>query len=543
MNQSRCNALSAQAGTLAFLQDELARRDPGTAVAVIETHISVILLSATRAWKLKKAVTLPYLDFASAQTRLALCQRELELNRRTAPAIYRAVHQVIRRAGGDMVLTIAPSLQIPGGDAVAGKGGIGADDGTTLVDAVLEMERFEQDQLLDRMAVDGALSPQLITRLAQGIAAFHKRAPPLLQAGQSGSQRIGDILDINEQALARAGGLLDAATVRRVTQALRARWRQHDSLLDQRQHAGHVRRCHGDLHLRNIVAIDGVPTLFDCLEFDEDMATTDVLYDLAFVLMDLWHRELPALANLLFNRYLDEVDESTGLPLLGLFMAMRATVRAHVTATRAQEMPTPQAAQTGAREAVIAEAGAYLALAGRLLAPRPVRLIAIGGLSGSGKSTAAAAIADQVGPAPGARVLSSDRQRKQLLGVPPLTRLSSEAYEPDVSARVYARLREAAATVIALGHGAVVDAVFDRLQDRDAVRAVADAAGVAFQGIWLQAPTAVLLDRVEQRRDDPSDAGIEVVHRQLQRDPGRMDWRRIDAGGAQAPALLRKFLD
>jgi len=542
MNQSRCNAPSEQAGTLAFLQGELARRDPGMAMQVIETHISVILLSATRAWKLKKAVTLPYLDFASAQTRLALCQRELELNRRTAPAIYRAVHRVIRRAGGDMSLAVVPCAQTAADDG-AGKGGIGADDGTTLVDAVLEMERFEQDQLFDRLAVDGALSPQLITRLAQAIAAFHERAQPLAQGERSGSQRIGDILEINERGLARAGGLLDAATVRRVTQALRLRWRQHHGLLDQRQHAGHVRRCHGDLHLRNIVVIDGAPTLFDCLEFDEDMATTDILYDLAFVLMDLWHRELPSLANLLFNRYLDEVDESTGLPLLGLFMAMRATVRAHVTATRAQEMPTRQAAETGAREAVIAEAGAYLALAERLLAPHPVRLIAIGGLSGSGKSTAAAAIADQVGPAPGARVLSSDRLRKQLLGVPPLTRLSSEAYGPDVSARVYARLRERAATVIALGHGAVVDAVFDRLQDRDAVHAVAAAAGAAFQGIWLQAPTAVLLDRVEQRRDDPSDAGAEVIRRQLQRDPGRMDWRRIDAGSDQAPALLRKSLD
>ncbi|MEO6271515.1 MAG: phosphotransferase, partial [Lautropia sp.] len=284
MNQSRCNSPSEQAGTLAFLQDELARRDPGMAVQVLETHISVILLSAKRAWKLKKAVTLPYLDFASAQTRLALCQRELELNRRTAPAIYRAVHRVIRRAGGDLSLVVVASAQTPGGDVFAGGGGIDADDGTTLVDAVLEMERFEQDQLLDRLAVDGALSPQLVTRLAQAIAKLHKQAQPLLQAERSGSQRIGDILEINERGLARAGGLLDVATVRRVTQTLRLRWRQHDGLLDQRQHAGHVRRCHGDLHLSNIVVIDGVPTLFDCLEFDEGMATTDVLYDLAFVL-------------------------------------------------------------------------------------------------------------------------------------------------------------------------------------------------------------------------------------------------------------------
>jgi predicted kinase len=157
--------------------------------------------------------------------------------------------------------------------------------------------------------------------------------------------------------------------------------------------------------------------------------------------------------------------------------------------------------------------------------------VAIGGLSGSGKSTAAAAVAAQIGAAPGARVLSSDRIRKRLHGVAPQTRLGAEAYRPDVSARVYAELREAAAATLAAGHSVVVDAVFDRPDERDAIEAVARSAGVAFQGIWLEASEAVLLARVAARRNDPSDADDVVVRRQLERDIGTLTWTRHPADG------------
>ena len=491
---------------LQYLKNELQRLDGGKVPDEVQTHISIVLLGATLAWKVKKAVQLPYLDFGRPQQRLAISERELALNRRTAPAIYRKVRRLVRAADG--------RLQLDG-------------DGE-LVEAVLEMQRFDEDGLLDRMAVGGRISAALVTELAHVVAEFHSRAQPASGLERSGSQRIGDVLQINEQALDAARELAGTASVDSLIRATSATWQLQAPLLDARQLAGHVRLCHGDLHLRNIVVIDGVPTLFDCLEFDEDMATIDVLYDLAFVLMDLWHRGLERLANLLLNRYLDEAAESRGLPLLGLFMSMRATVRGHVSATRALEMPQDQPQRPG----VIAQTQSYLALASRLLQAPPARLLAIGGLSGSGKSTAAAAVAAIIGAAPGARVLSSDRIRKALHGVAPVDRLDADAYRPEVSQRVYATLRERAAAILATGHSVVVDAVFDRQAERERVEEVARRAGVAFQGVWLEAPATVLLERVTARCGDPSDADAGVVRRQLERDVGTLAWTRVQADGS-----------
>ena len=490
---------------LEYLKRELQRRDGGEPPAEVQTHISLLLLGQARAWKVKKAVKLPYLDFSTPEQRLAMCRRELLLNRRTAPAIYRKVMQLVRTHAGEWQLD--------------GEG--------DLVEAVLEMERFDEQGLLDRMAADGKLTPALVDRLAQVVAEFHAGAQPALQLERSGSQRIGDVLRINEQALEAARSIHDAAAIDGLVAATNDAWRRHARLLDARQHDGRVRLCHGDLHLRNIVVIDGTPTLFDCLEFDEGMATIDVLYDLAFVLMDLWHLGADALSNRLLNRYLDVAPQVDGLPLLGLFMSVRATVRGHVAATRAQAMPRDHAA----RAAAIGESRSYLGLAMRMLRPSPPRLLALGGLSGSGKSTAAAAVASVVGSAPGARVLSSDRIRKAIHGVRPETRLGSEAYRPEVSARVYAILRERAAAVLASGHSVVVDAVFDREDERESIAAVAHGLGVAFQGVWLEAPERLLLERVAARRGDPSDADSSVVRRQLERDVGHIAWNRLPADG------------
>jgi predicted kinase len=221
-------------------------------------------------------------------------------------------------------------------------------------------------------------------------------------------------------------------------------------------------------------------------------------------------------------------------------MSMRAAIRAHVGATRAAGMKRTRDA--AGKAAVITQSHSYLVLADRLLQPRPARLIAIGGLSGSGKSTAAAAIAEEVGAPPGARVLSSDRLRKQHYGVAPQTRLPPQAYDASVSARIYAVLRERTAAALAVGHSVIVDAVFDRPEDRNLVEALAREAGVTFQGFWLEAPAAVLLERVEKRRGDPSDADAAVLRGQLQRDIGPLAWRRVDAAGLPGRTMLQGLL-
>ncbi|WGF88248.1 AAA family ATPase [Marinivivus vitaminiproducens] len=502
-----------QRATIAFLRGELAGSDPGAEVTTVETHISVVLIGATRVWKVKKAVRLPYLDFGTAARRLAFCERELELNRRTAPELYLAVRRVTQGAGGLAI------------------------DGTgETVDAVVEMARFDEAGLLDRLADRGRLDAPLATALAGTIATFHREAEPARGLDASGSARLGEVLSINEQGLDAGKALLDPGAIDRVVHGQRALWREHAALLDGRQEEGRVRLCHGDLHLRNIVAIDGRPVLFDGIEFDDGLATIDVLYDLAFLLMDLWHRDLRDTANRVLNRYLDQADETDGLALLPLFLAMRATVRAHVAAARHAD------ARPDERAAVADEARRYLDLAASFLEDRPPRLVAIGGRSGTGKSTVAAAVAAGIGRAPGARVLSSDRIRKALFGVAPETRLPPEAYSAEVSERVYGRLFDEAARVLATGHGVIADAVFDREPDRARLERIAAQAGVAFAGVWLDAPERVLLERVAARTGDPSDATSEVVRAQVARDPGPIGWRRVDASGGDPRHRLAERL-
>jgi uncharacterized protein len=310
----------------------------------------------------------------------------------------------------------------------------------------------------------------------------------------------------------KSAGIFDAEQVHALESKFNSALARMSALLDQRAHAGKVRRCHGDLHLRNICSFDGHPTLFDCLEFDDDLATTDVLYDLAFLLMDLWHLGLRPEANWLFNRYFDIVDEADGVSLLPFFMAARASVRAHVSAVQ-----------------VFREASAYFELASALLNPRPPQLVAVGGLSGSGKSSVAEAAAEQLGPPPGARVLSSDRIRKRLYGVPAETRLPDDAYQPHVSERVYAEQARAAAAFLKNGHAVIAAAVFDRAEDRRRIEAAASDA-ILFNGFWLEAPLDLLIERVNGRVGDPSDATPIIVRQQARR-ATPPEWHRLSSGG------------
>jgi hypothetical protein len=493
--------VESQAEAIAFLTDPASHGFSGMRVSTIGTHISLVVLAGNRAYKLKRAVRLPYVDFSTAERRLSFCERELLLNRRTVPELYRAVRRITREADGRL--------------AFDGRG--------PTVDAVVEMVRFDQDTLFDRMAERGALTTALLTELAHEVARFHETAA--VDHAGSGAANIAGVLSINERALAGTK-VFPADAVAGFNRAFRQTIAGHQRRLDARQRAGKVRHCHGDLHLRNICLFKGHPALFDCLEFNDAMATVDVLYDLAFLLMDLWHRDLKAGANLVLNRYLDVEDESDSLALVPPFMAIRAAVRAHVTATKADE-PTEAANATALQR----EASTYFDLALRLLRPVPPRLVAIGGLSGSGKSTVAAAIASYIGPPPGARVLTSDRIRKRISGVPPATRLPQSQYRPEVSETVYATLAREAEHVLALGHGVVLDAVHDRAEDRARLAAIAEAVGVPFAGIWLDAPPEALFARVEARRGDPSDATAAVVRAQIERFKGPVEWRHVDAAG------------
>lgn len=492
-----------QGPTLDFIRREV-RRMTGDEPRVFETHISVVVVAGGIALKLKRATRQTYLDFSTAERRLAACRRELELNRRTAPGLYRTVRRVTARSGG----------------------GLAFDGDGALVDAVLEMAAFDQGMLFDRLAHTGRLTSVHAAELATAVADFHAAEPPVT-AGPTGSARMAAVHEINERELAAGIERFDRAAVEALIAMTRDAWRNHVDRLDARARQGLVRHCHGDLHLRNICLVEDRPTLFDCLEFNDDLATTDVLYDLAFLLMDLRHLGRGELANLVMNRYLDRTGDEDGIGLLPYFMAVRATVRAQVEARAAGAVTAGQGA---AHEQA---ARTYLALATALLEPCVPRVVAVGGPSGSGKSTLAAALAPALGGGAGARILSSDRIRKALFGVGPMERLGPAAYEPVVSDKVYAQIGSRAMAILRLGQPVVADAVFGAERGA-ALERVAAAEGVAFTGFWLDAPLPDLLARVEARTNDPSDATGDVVLAQSKslRPPPRWTRLRATPGGA-----------
>lgn len=475
----------------------------GRPVERIETHGSVLFLVGVRAWKLKRAVKYDYMDFSTAERRRIMCDAEVRLNSRTAPSIYRGVVPVTRADSGELAL-----------------GGNGP-----VVDWVIEMVRFDQDLLLDRLAERGALELALMGPLASAITRFHRQAAHRHDHGGAGG--MAWVVDGNQAAFAEQGaGILDRDDCRALTHDASIAVDQHAALLDRRRSTGFVRECHGDLHLRNIVLLDGTPTLFDGIEFNDELSCTDVLYDLAFLLMDLWRRRLPRHANAVWNGYLDSMMDLEGVRLMPLFLSCRAAVRAKTSATAASLQRDPQR-----RAELEVSARDYLALAHQLLRPPSPALIAVGGLSGSGKSTVAQCLAPSVGSPPGAVVIRSDEIRKRLCGVAPQERLGPDAYVEDVSRRVYAAVCERALAIVRAGHAAIADAVFARAGDRAAIEQAARVAAVPFAGLWLQAPEARLVARVEQRQGDASDADADVVRHQLAQNTGTIGWHRVDASG------------
>lgn len=500
----------AQGDVLAFLADPASHG--GHPVTRIDTHAAAVFLAGDRALKIKRAVRFPFLDYSTLEKRKTACEAELAINRRTAPEIYRRVVAITKRDGG--------GFEIGGGGDV--------------MEWALEMRRFDETATLDHLAARGKFDLPLADTLGRVIAGAHRDAP-IADAG-AWIDALGQYVEQNDAAFSEMRDLFPARDVAMLTDASRAAHAKLQSLLRRRGEEGLIRRVHGDLHLGNIVLIDGKPVLFDAIEFDPVVASGDVLYDLAFVLMDLIARDLHPAANVLFNRYLIEAardsdfDALAGLPL---FLSLRAAIRAKVTAARLNTATAEKA--TAIRES----ATSYFTLARHLMAPPPPRLIAVGGLSGTGKSVLARALAPSIDPAPGAVLLRSDVMRKRMFGVAEANPLPQQAYAADVTARLYELLADNARRVIAAGHSAIVDAVFARQEERGLLTHLTRTHGVAFTGLFLTADLATRIKRVGARVNDASDADAAVARRQEQYDLGLLDWIRIDASGTPEQTLAR----
>jgi aminoglycoside phosphotransferase family enzyme/predicted kinase len=470
-------------------------------VVRIDTHTAWVFQAGDRAYKLKRAVRYSFLDYSTLERRHQACEAEVRLNQRTAPNLYLGVTAVTRETSGGLAL-----------------GGSG-----TPVEWLVVMRRFPDEAVLDRVATSGGFSPALAVRLADAIATFHASATPTPHQG--GVEGMRDVLTDNNRALSAASPLAPDR-VRAVAAACQQSIDRYDGLLEARRAGGFVRQLHGDLHLRNIVLLDGKPTLFDAIEFNDEFACIDVWYDLAFLLMDLLARRLATEANALFNHYLLRTSDVGGLPLLPLFLSTRAAVRAKTSlASAALE------ADSLRRRTFEARAGEYLALAERCAETKPGRLVAIGGLSGTGKSTLAAHLAPLVGSGVGAVVLRSDVLRKVLLHRPLDERLEEAAYRSEVTRAVYRALDIRAADVLAAGGAVIVDATFLSAGLRAGIEVGAERAGVPFTGVWLDAPMEALEKRLNERVGDASDATVEVLRQQLAEERGSISWMRFDSSG------------
>lgn len=473
----------------------------------IDTHAASVLLDGTRALKIKRAVRFPFLDYSTLEKRKAACEEEIRINRPLAPQIYHRVVAITEEPDGSV--------------KVDGRG--------RPIEYAVDMSRFDESQTLDHLAKAGAFDAELAAAIADAIAASHAAAIPA--GGDAWVSSIPALIDGNSNGL-RNGRHLPATEIVKLAQASQEALLRVRPSLAERGQQGFVRRCHGDLHLANIVLIDQQPVLFDAIEFDARIATVDVLYDLAFTLMDLLRHDQAVAANMVLNRYLTATrPENLGaLGALPLFMSIRAAIRAQVALARLTPL---QSSDPG----ILDCAHRYFDLARALIHPPAPRLIAVGGLSGTGKTVLARALAPSVAPQPGAVVLRSDVLRKQMFGVRDTDRLPPSAYTPELAERVYEALAERARRVLAQGHSAIVDGVFARESERDALAALARACNVPVRGLFLIADLATRRTRIGSRQGDASDATQEVTALQEHYKIGHVGWTIIDASGTQEQTL------
>ena len=305
------DAARAQEDVLAFLADPATYGGGAEKVRRIDTHAASVFLAGDRALKVKRAVRFPFLDFSTLEKRKRACEAEIEVNRRLAPELYRGVVAITRANDGRLAV---------GGDGEA-------------VEWAVDMVRFDENRTLDHLANE--IDDDLADALGRAVAAAHDKAP--IVDAEPWIEALGSYIDEHVEAFTEQRDIFPATDVAALAAKSRAHYGRIVPLLRERGRRGLIRRIHGDLHLGNIVLIDGEPVLFDAIEFSAIIGSGDVLYDLAFLLMDLVERKLPQAANIVLNRYLAEThrnEDLDALTALPFFLSMRAAIRAKVTAAR-----------------------------------------------------------------------------------------------------------------------------------------------------------------------------------------------------------------
>jgi aminoglycoside phosphotransferase family enzyme/predicted kinase len=508
---------------LADLLEREAYSHPVDEVQVVTTHISQLFLAGDFAYKLKRPVSLGFVDFSTLGRRRFFCEEELRLNRRLAPQLYLGVVAVVRRDG---------RLQMDG--EIGGDGEV--------VDYAVRMRRFPQQALLSDQPVDGGrLNGTLIDRLAERVAAFHGALTPAPAESPYGepAQVLAPMLHNFEPLRAaltadgESGGpaLMQLERLERWT---RKRFTYLGPLLERRRREGHIRECHGDMHRGNIAVLDQEPVIFDCLEFNPNLRWIDTMSEVAFLTMDLAQSGAAGLARRLLNRYLEVSGDYAGLRLLRFYQVYRALVRGKVNAIRllelrgASQAPAPTVPEPSAEQAdldqALGQASAamhhYLALARTCTGRHRPQLFVTYGLSGSGKTWLGHLLREHL---PIIQI-RSDVERKRLFGVPEQRRASEhpdpQLYGDEATERTYGRLLGLARELIEAGFSVLVDATFLSRRQRDPFLALAADLDCPCRILALQAPMHLLRERLRQRTleaKDASDADIDVLSLQIAR--------------------------
>ncbi|MDO8787572.1 MAG: AAA family ATPase [Sulfuritalea sp.] len=473
------------------LHDPRCYPHPADRVELIETHASWLLLAGEFAYKIKKPITLPFLDYGTLARREACCRDELLLNRRLAPDLYL-----------DVVAIGGTSAQPRFGELPA-------------IEWTVRMRRFDEQGRLDRVAARGELTPKHLSQLAATLCAFWEAAAVAAPATRFGEPE--QILAAARENFAELRQLMPPADQPQIEQL--ALWTEDEFAcradeFAARKLGGRVREGHGDLHLGNLALIDGHVTPFDCIEFNDDFRWNDVASEIAFVWIDLFDHRRPGLATWFLNAWLEVDGDFQALAVLRFYAVYRAMVRAKIAALRARQEDVAD------KRADLDSARIYLQLGRQIAAPPAPTLVITCGVSGSGKTTASTArLLDPTKAASGSIVrLRSDVERKRLFGLAPQDSSDSAPdggiYSAEATTRTYARLRSLARTLLAAGWPVIVDAAFLRREERTAFRALAAELGAGFSILATTAPDAELRRRVMARSGDASEATVAVLEKQ-----------------------------
>ncbi len=472
-------------------------------VQLIQTHVSYVLLTGDYAYKVKKPVNFGFLDYSSLEKRQHFCQEELRLNQRGAAALYLDVLPVVQVGSQDSEAT----FQFGESSASESSASDATDGG--VVDYVVKMTQFPQDTLLTSLFDQGELTEDLLIRLAKAIASFHLQAPSSDYVRSFGEipqvrQSIDENYDQTETYINGPQTQQQFDETRAYTDRFFA---EQKDLFSDRIHNNWIRECHGDLHLRNIAYWQDKLWLFDCIEFNEPFRFVDVMFDIAYIVMDLDARERPDLRTIFLNTYVEQTGDWDGLLVLPLYVSRQTYVRAKVTSFLLGDPSIPDAD----KQQITETAALYYRLAWQYTQPQTGKFTVMAGLSGSGKSTTARQLAKETG----AIHLRSDAVRKHLGGIPLDQRGDDSLYTPEMSQKTYDRLLSLGIKLVQSGYSVILDAKYDRQSLRQPVIEQANTHQIPLQILHCTAPNDILRDRLQSRTGDIADATVDILEKQV----------------------------